>query len=89
VYYRSKVFFSLCFRIVSISSCAQSHPSSIAMRYLQRKTIMCDPNWNKGHYYDGKFPKIGMKLARHVSNSLNRLDKPVYVPNVQNHMKTI
>ncbi|XP_005110688.1 serine O-succinyltransferase-like [Aplysia californica] len=51
-------------RLITISSCAQSHPSSIAMRYLQRKCIMCDPNWNKGHYYDGPYPKVGMKLAR-------------------------
>ncbi|XP_041368619.1 serine O-succinyltransferase-like [Gigantopelta aegis] len=54
-------------RFVSISSCAQSHPSSIAMRYLQRKCIMSDPNWNKGHYYGGTFPKIGMKLAREIA----------------------
>ncbi|XP_061169662.1 uncharacterized protein LOC133179004 isoform X1 [Saccostrea echinata] len=54
-------------RIISISSCAQSHPSSIAMRYLQRKTIMSDPNWNKGHYYDGTYPKMGMKLAREIA----------------------
>lgn len=56
------------YRIISISSCAQSHPSSIAMRYLQRKTIMSDPNWNKGHYYDGPYPKMGMKLARSVTS---------------------
>ncbi|XP_052222230.1 uncharacterized protein LOC127838479 [Dreissena polymorpha] len=54
-------------RMVSISSCAQSHPSSIAARYLQRKCIMVDPNWNKGHYYDGKYPKMGMKLARELA----------------------
>lgn len=53
-------------RLVTISSCGQSHPSSIAMRYLQRKCIMCDPNWNKGHYYDGAYPKVGMKLAREI-----------------------
>ncbi|XP_060076850.1 uncharacterized protein LOC132556455 [Ylistrum balloti] len=54
-------------RVVSISSCAQSHPTSISMRYLQRKTIMSDPNWNKGYYYNGTFPKIGMKLAREIA----------------------
>lgn len=58
------------YRIISISSCAQSHPSSIAMRYLQRKTIMSDPNWNKGHYYDGPYPKMGMKLARSVTSGV-------------------
>lgn len=59
-------------RIISISSCAQSHPSSIAMRYLQRKTIMSDPNWNKGHYYDGPYPKMGMKLAREIATMTYR-----------------
>ncbi|CAG5115322.1 unnamed protein product [Candidula unifasciata] len=54
-------------RLVSISACAQSHPSSIAMRYLQRKCIMCDPNWNNGHYYGKAYPKIGMKLAREIA----------------------
>ena len=58
----------VCFRLVSISSCAHSHPSSIAMRYLQRKAIMSDPNWNKGYYFGNKYPKMGMKLARLVVN---------------------
>uniref|UniRef100_A0A2C9M3K5 AB hydrolase-1 domain-containing protein n=1 Tax=Biomphalaria glabrata TaxID=6526 RepID=A0A2C9M3K5_BIOGL len=53
-------------RLITISSCAQSHPSSIAMRYLQRKCIMSDPNWNNGHYYGKAYPKIGMKLARYM-----------------------
>lgn len=53
--------------VVTISSCAQSHPSSIAMRYLQRRTIMSDPNWNRGNYYDGKYPRTGMKLAREIA----------------------
>ncbi|KAK3087516.1 hypothetical protein FSP39_006856 [Pinctada imbricata] len=59
-------------RLISISSCAQSHPSSIAMRYLQRKTIMCDPHWNQGHYYNRKYPKMGMKLARELATMTYR-----------------
>ncbi|KAJ8300207.1 hypothetical protein KUTeg_021726 [Tegillarca granosa] len=59
-------------RVVSISSCAQSHPSSIAMRYLQRKCIMSDPNWNKGYYYNTTFPKMGMKLAREIATMTYR-----------------
>ncbi|XP_014675202.1 PREDICTED: probable serine-O-acetyltransferase cys2, partial [Priapulus caudatus] len=53
--------------VVTISSCAKSHPTSIAMRYLQRRTIMSDPNWNYGHYYDKDYPKVGMKLAREIA----------------------
>ncbi|ESP00874.1 hypothetical protein LOTGIDRAFT_200574 [Lottia gigantea] len=61
-------------RFVSISSCASSHPSSIAIRYLQRKCIMSDPNWNKGYYYDkpGGYPKVGMKLARELATMTYR-----------------
>jgi len=25
---------------------------------------MSDPNWNKGYYYDGVFPHVGMKVFR-------------------------
>lgn len=31
---------------------------------------MSDPNWNKGHYYDGPYPKMGMKLARFVTSAV-------------------
>lgn len=28
---------------------------------------MSDPNWNKGFYYDGPYPRLGMKHARLVT----------------------
>jgi homoserine O-acetyltransferase len=43
-----------------------AEPSSIAMRYLQRKAIMLDPNWNNGFYYGNKYPKNGIRLARYA-----------------------
>lgn len=58
------------YRVVSISACAQSHPASIALRYVQRRVLMSDPNWNKGFYYDGPYPRLGMKHARSVSCKL-------------------
>lgn len=54
-------------RVVSISSCAQSHPTSIALRYVQRRILMSDPHWNEGFYYNGTFPKMGMKNARELA----------------------
>ncbi|KAK4168768.1 putative homoserine O-acetyltransferase [Cladorrhinum sp. PSN259] len=54
-------------RIVSISACARSHPYSIAMRYVQRKAIITDPNWNRGYYYGEIPPHMGMKLAREIA----------------------
>ncbi|OLL24348.1 putative serine-O-acetyltransferase cys2 [Neolecta irregularis DAH-3] len=44
-------------RIISISGCAKSHP------YI----LMADPNFNRGFYYDGIPPHVGMKLAREIA----------------------
>lgn len=60
-------------KIVSVSACARSHPSSIAMRHVQRQVLMADPNWNRGFYYptaeepDNIPPHVGMKLAREIA----------------------
>lgn len=54
-------------KVISISGCARSHPSSIAMRHCQRQVLMTDPNWNKGHYYGQLPPHTGMKLAREIA----------------------
>lgn len=56
-------------RVVSISGCARSGPSSIALRFAQRSVLMSDPNWNRGHYYgsDCLPPHTGMKLARQIA----------------------
>ncbi|KAJ2822070.1 homoserine O-acetyltransferase [Coemansia erecta] len=54
-------------RLVTISACARSHPYSIALRFAQRQALMTDPNFNRGFYYDGVQPHVGMKLARMVA----------------------
>ncbi|KAI8099878.1 homoserine O-acetyltransferase [Halteromyces radiatus] len=54
-------------RLISISACARSHPYSIALRHTQRQVLMADPNWNKGFYYKGIPPHVGMKLAREIA----------------------
>eukprot|EP00842_Homolaphlyctis_polyrhiza_P006417 jgi/Hompol1/6777/HPOL_000933-RA len=54
-------------KIVSTSAAARSHPFSISMRYAQRQVLMTDPNWNRGFYYSGVFPHVGMKLARQIA----------------------
>ena len=60
-------------RAVSISASASTHPSAIALRYLQRKAIMMDPHWKRGHYYtQNVFPRFGMKLARSVRTDVTQ-----------------
>ena len=53
-------------RLVSLSAGSNAHPRAIAYRYLQRRCIMEDPLWNRGHYYEGEYPLKGTKLARLV-----------------------
>lgn len=60
-------------KIISVSACARSHPSSIALRHAQRQVLMADPNWNRGFYYPNEKnpnripPHVGMKLAREIA----------------------
>jgi homoserine acetyltransferase len=53
-------------RLISISACARSHPYSIALRHTQRQVLMADPNWNKGFYYKGIPPHVGMKVKKNM-----------------------
>ncbi|XP_076802489.1 serine O-succinyltransferase-like [Clavelina lepadiformis] len=59
-------------RLVSLSSSSKAHPTAIAFRYLQRRCIMEDPIWNRGHYYDGEYPLRGTKLAREIATMTYR-----------------
>ena len=56
-------------RVVSISGCARSSPSGIALRFAQRSVLMADENWKRGFYYgpDNVPPHKGMKLARQIA----------------------
>eukprot|EP00919_Chromeraceae_sp_WS-2016_P052252 GHVR01123913.1.p1 GENE.GHVR01123913.1~~GHVR01123913.1.p1 ORF type:complete len:607 (+),score=140.85 GHVR01123913.1:31-1821(+) len=51
-------------RLVSISACAESHPTAVAIRYAQRQVLMADPCFLNGRYYGCCFPWRGMQLAR-------------------------
>ncbi|PVU94190.1 hypothetical protein BB561_002737 [Smittium simulii] len=63
----AKLFPDRVNRFISISACALSHPYSISLRYCQRQVLLSDPNFNRGNYYDGVIPHVGMKLARQIS----------------------
>lgn len=54
-------------KIISISACTHPDPNQIAIRYLQRKAIMSDSNWNNGFYYDATYPLNGIRLAREIA----------------------
>jgi homoserine O-acetyltransferase len=41
---------------------------AIAFNEVARQAIMADPNWNKGEYYGGAKPNLGLALARMVGH---------------------
>jgi len=52
--------------LVCISSAVHAEPFSIAIRSLQRETILQDPNWQDGRYGSDGHPVQGMRLARKI-----------------------
>ena len=49
---------------LAISTAARAEPFAIAIRSLQRESIVRDPDWKDGAYTDRKWPETGMRLAR-------------------------
>lgn len=41
---------------------------AIAFNEVARQSIMADPNWNQGHYYDGHKPDMGLAIARMIGH---------------------
>ncbi len=41
---------------------------AIAFNEVARQAIMADPNWNNGHYYEGKKPDMGLAIARMIGH---------------------
>lgn len=54
-------------RIRSVIAIATTHrhsPQQIAFNEVARQSIMADPAWNKGDYYDTEGPRLGLAVAR-------------------------
>ena len=41
---------------------------AIAFNEVARQAIMSDPNWNRGDYYDGRKPDMGLAVARMIGH---------------------
>lgn len=50
--------------IIAIATTHRHSPQQIAFNELTRQSIMADPAWNHGNYYDGEGPRMGLAIAR-------------------------
>ncbi len=53
---------------IPIASTMRHSALAIAFNEVARQSIMADPNWNKGDYYDGKTPDLGLAIARMIGH---------------------
>jgi len=53
---------------IPIATTAKHSPQQIAFNEAGRLSIMADPNWNSGNYYDGKAPDKGLAVARMIGH---------------------
>lgn len=53
---------------VPIATTMRHSALAIAFNEVARQSIMADPNWNKGDYYDGETPDLGLAIARMIGH---------------------
>jgi homoserine O-acetyltransferase len=53
---------------VPIATTMRHSALAIAFNEIARQSIMADPNWNKGNYYGGPKPDMGLAIARMVGH---------------------
>jgi len=54
--------------VIPIATTATHSPQQIAFNEVGRQSIMSDPNWNDGNYYEGPPPAKGLAVARMVGH---------------------
>jgi homoserine O-acetyltransferase/O-succinyltransferase len=53
---------------IPIATTMRHSALAIAFNEIARQSIISDPNWNKGNYYDGQPPNLGLAVARMVGH---------------------
>lgn len=53
---------------VPIATTMRHSALAIAFNEVARQSIMADPNWNKGDYYNGAKPDLGLAIARMIGH---------------------
>lgn len=54
--------------VIALASTHRHSAQQIAFNEVARQAIMADPAWNKGDYYDGDGPRLGLAVARMVGH---------------------
>lgn len=67
-------------KAIPIATTGRSSPQQIAFNEVGRQSILSDPNWNDGNYYEtGKIPKNGLSVARMIAHITYLSDESMYL----------
>ncbi len=53
---------------IPISTTMKHSPQQIAFNEVSRRSIMLDPSWNNGDYYEKASPELGLSIARMIGH---------------------
>ena len=65
-------------KIIAIATTARTSPQQIAFNEVARQSIVKDPNWNNGNYYDSKAPEAGLSVARMIAHITYLSEESMY-----------
>jgi homoserine O-acetyltransferase len=54
--------------VIAIATTHRHSPQQIAFNEVARQAVMADPAWNRGDYYGGEGPRLGLAVARMVGH---------------------
>lgn len=64
--------------VIPIATTYRLSAQGIAFDEVGRQAIFADPNWNKGNYYRGELPDVGLALARMIGHITYLSDKMMH-----------
>lgn len=65
--------------VLALATTSRHSPQAIAFNEVARQSIMSDPHWNGGDYYDAQRPDLGLAVARMIGHITYLSDESMHV----------
>lgn len=65
--------------ILALATTSRHSPQAIAFNEVARQSVMSDPHWKNGNYYDGERPDLGLAVARMIGHITYLSDESMHL----------
>ena len=65
--------------VLALATTSRHSPQAIAFNEVAQQSIMSDPHWNGGDYYDAQRPDLGLAVARMIGHITYLSDESMHV----------